>query len=97
MVNRRLSREQRDQLIGEARAEERSRPGEGRLTVSRDELLQLLGLPKDIEVTGVAWTRAKGLAIGLRGHQIHWQGGEIVSTNPIVSESQRDGTIESVD
>jgi len=90
-----LTKEQREEIITKAQVEERAQPGSGRFKVSEVELLKSLGfdLIDDIAITGVRWIRGV-LSIDLKGHAIHWQGGEIVNTNPIRTDTQENDNAE---
>lgn len=73
-----------------ARTEERAQPGNGYLVLSKPEFLKALGFKDDLDILGVRWTKNE-LKVALRGEAIHWQGGQIMKTNPVMTNKQRDG------
>ena len=54
-------------------------PGYGWYTVSKADLLASFNLPQDLTLLGVRWNQgAETLTLQLSGHEIPWQGGEII-------------------
>jgi len=91
-----MSKESRDLMVEIRRKAEREAPGVGRLEVSKKDLLAMLGFKEkesDLTITGVAW-RGQTLFVDLVSTKIHWQGGVIVSTDPIQTDTQERGEAE---
>ena len=96
MVNRAQAAEARKAMVEQSKAAERAAPGVGKLTVPEQKLLEILGFAgnADIQITGLSWSE-KALHIDLVGQAIHWQGGDIVSTDPVTTDTQAAGLAET--
>ena len=67
------------------------RPGQGWAYLSEDAILIALGfnLTDDVSIVVTGWSPTeRRLRIDLQGFAIPWQGGEILSTDPIQTEKQ---------
>lgn len=67
----------------------KERPGDGRTYLSKESLLTISGLPLDLEILGVRWNSStQELMIQVRGTSVPYQGGDILSVNPIITSKQ---------
>jgi len=88
-----MGQRERDLMVEESRAGERTQPGAGRMTIPKDDFLKMLGLKGEFAVTGVSY-RQQTLYVDLVSSQIHWQGGAIVQTDPVLTDTQERGEAE---
>ena len=90
-----MSKQSRELMVETYETERRKQPGVGRFSVSKDDLLAALGFKNgdEFNITGVSW-RQDALHIDLVSHDIHWQGGAIVSVYPVTTDAQANGTAE---